>query len=55
MGIHGRKRVSDVAELRDDIVNTLLRILGLDCAFQYHVIHVTLIYAISRPFCGNPR
>ena len=31
-----RKRASDVAELRDDIVNTALGILGLDCSFKYH-------------------
>ena len=31
-----RKRVSDVAELKDDIVNTVLGILGLDCSFKYH-------------------
>ena len=36
MGIHDRKRVSDVAELRDDIVYTILRILGPECAFKCH-------------------
>ena len=36
-GETSRKRVSDVAELKeDDIVNTVLGILGLDCSFKYH-------------------
>ena len=36
MGRHGRKPVSDVAEFRDYIVNTILRIVGSACAFKYH-------------------
>ena len=35
-GETSRKRVSDVAELRDDIVNTVLGILGLDSSFKYY-------------------
>ena len=35
-GETGRKRVSDVAELRDDSVNATLRILGPDSAVTYH-------------------
>ena len=35
-GETSRKRVSDVAELKDGIVNTVLGILGLECSFKYH-------------------
>ena len=35
-GETSRKRVSHVAELEDDIVNTVLGIHGHDCAFKYH-------------------
>jgi len=35
-GETSRKCVSDVAELNDDIVNTVLGILGPDSAFMYH-------------------
>ena len=35
-GETGRKRVREVAELKDDIVHKRLKALELDCAFKYH-------------------
>ena len=35
-GETSRERVSHGAELKDDIVNTVLVIHGHDCAFKYH-------------------
>ena len=47
-GETGRKRVSDVAELKYDIVNTLLRILEPDCAFKYNTRRSNVINDIRN-------